>query len=250
MWEFVFIGCILFVILTLFYKQSVSEFRINQIEWSQHDSSSDLLSEKIPLVIRSCPSTNFWTHEDIQIRSCYQQLLIFQKDTVPHWVQESNHLSICPWKWTEAEVIAEASGIRIWANRWMNPVLIPIPRSLWIYPRYSCWAGNKGLFRVYAVWTCLFSMEEEILVTLMPESMEVYLPEKWRNQFPSLWTQKDTPFVSDLKYVDIIVRPGTCLILPPHWFLSWKSNTQKSAMVSLISYHSPMSHMAFNLSKN
>ena len=60
---------------------------------------------------------------------------------------------------------------------------------------------------------------------------------------------KNTPFVSDLKFIDIILRPGNCIFMPAHWFVSWTTNTTtKTPMVCTISYHTPISYMAFHTS--
>jgi hypothetical protein len=74
--------------------------------------------------------------------------------------------------------------------------------------------------------------------------------------FPDEFTAKDTPFVADVKYMDVILRPGNGLFMPAHWFVSWKSHvvatsSEKSAalpMVGTISYHSPVSLLAFHAS--
>ena len=102
-------------------------------------------------------------------------------------------------------------------------------------------------------WTCLLSTEGEIHVTIMPESMEQFLPIDWLNRFPAQMGQKDTPFLKELKYIDIVLRPGTALFMPPHWFMCWsnviKENTEgTTAMACTISYHTPISYAAFQMS--
>ena len=117
----------------------------------------------------------------------------------------------------------------------------------WTLPRYHCWAGNRGLHKTVA-WT-LFITDSQLSVTIMPESMESFLPAQWLNQFPTEFTQKDTPFVTDLKYIDIVLRPGTALFIPPHWFVSYTGTTDLSVpLVSTISYHTPISYLAFQTS--
>jgi len=248
MLEFIVIFGVLFLILTFFYKQAVCEFRINQMEWTQHDQLHELLGEKIPLVVRSIPSATFWTAEDVKKRTCYASLPIFKDMSLTKWMTDASPSSICPWKHTQAEQIAGAAGISIWAQKWMNPVLIPTLLRAWMMPRYYCWAGNVGLQKTFATWTCIFPVDGEMLVTILPESMETSLPASWINCFPSQLTMKDTPFVADLKFLDIILRPGHCLFMPAHWFVSWVSTTDKPVMSCTISYHSPISLLAFHSS--
>lgn len=248
MLEIILIIGILFLILTFFYKQAVCEFRLNQIEWSQKDTITTLLGEKVPLVIRSIPSTTFWTHDDVLARDCFKNIPIFQETSLTDWISTSTPDSICPWKYTQAEQIANVSGINIWANKWINSIIINPLLKAWMFPKYYCWAGNMGLRKTYATWTCLFAVDSEIVLTIMPENVESSLPAVWSGCFPANLTIKDTPFVGDLKFIDIILRPGNCIFMPAHWFVSWTStqDTNKTPMVCEISYHTPVSFLAFN----
>lgn len=250
MLEAILIFVILFLILTFFYKQAVCEFRINQIEWSQKDNLTPLLNEKVPLVIRSIPSATFWTHGDVAVRPCFKDIPIFRETNLVDWVNASTPDSICPWKYSQAETIGSVSGINIWAQKWMNSMIINPFLKFWMRPKYHCWAGNVGLRKLFATWTCLFPVDGEIVVTIMSENMETSLPANWVGCFPYSLTVKDTPFVGDLKFIDIILRPGNCLFMPAHWFVSW-TGTEKSdrtPMACTISYHTPISLLAFNAS--
>jgi len=252
MLEIILIVCILFLILTFFYKQVVCEFRINQIEWPQRDNLSSLLNEKVPIVLRSIPSATFWTHEDVINRNCFKDIPIFQETTLTDWVSTSTPDSLCPWTYIQAETIANVSGINIWANKWMNPSIINPLLKLWMFPKYHCWAGNIGLRKTFATWTCFFPVDGEIIFTIMPETVQTSLPSTWLGCFPANLTIKDTPFVNDLKFIDIILRPGNCVFMPAHWFISWTttSTAKKTPMVCSISYHTPISFLAFNATPN
>jgi hypothetical protein len=249
MLEIILIIAILILILTFFYKQAICEFRINQIEWKQKDSIGTLLAEKVPLVVRSIPSATFWTHEDVLIRNCFKDIPIFQEMTLTDWIAQSKPDSVCPWKYKQAETVAAVSGIQIWAQKWLNTVIINPLLKFWMMPKYHCWAGSCGLRKTFATWTCLFPVDGELVVTIMPESVESSLPSKWVGCFPSELSVKDTPFVGDLKFIDIILRPGNCLFMPAHWFVSWKGveGSDRTPMACTISYHTPISLMAFNM---
>lgn len=246
MLEVILIIGIIFIILIFFYKQTVCEFRINQIEWSQNENISSLLNEKVPLVIRSIPSVTFWTHEDVLARPCFKDIPIFQETTLTDWISGSTPDSQCPWKYSQAETIANITGINIWANKWLNPLIINPFLKLWLFPKYHCWAGNVGLRKTFAIWTCLFPVDGEIILTLMPQNNESSLPANWLDTYPANLTIKDTPFVADLKFIDIIVRPGKCVFIPAHWFISWTTTAEATVtpMVCTISYHTPISLIA------
>jgi hypothetical protein len=234
------IGGVLFAILVCFYKQTVSEFKFNQIEWTQKEHLLSLFSEKLPLIIRNIPPASFWTHTDIKLRDCFNSIPVFKNISLVEWIDNSSCLSICPWTNTIAEHIASISGISIWSTKWIQP---HIPYHYWLFPRYYCWAGNIGLQKTTAVWTCLFSVDSEIIVSIIPQSFQEYLPVNWKGSFPALLTSKDTPFISELNYIDIILRPGSCIFIPAHWFVAWvaSSTSEKCAMTCTIQYHSPIS---------
>jgi hypothetical protein len=250
MLEVILIFGILFLILTFFYKQAICEFRINQIEWSQKDEIGALLNEKVPLVARAIPAAPFWTREDVLVRPCFKDIPIFQETTLTDWIEGAGEDSICPWKWPQAETIAKASGINIWASKWINSIIINPLLKLWMFPRYHCWAGACGLRKMFATWTCIFPVDGEITLTIMPENNESSLPAAWAGCFPANLTIKDTPFVGDLKFMDIILRPGNCIFMPAHWFVSWVGGEGQLPMVCTISYHTPVSLLAFNASPN
>jgi hypothetical protein len=239
MLEVILIFFMIFFILTFFYKQAICEFRINQINWTQKDDIPALLNEKVPIVIRSIPSATFWTRNDVLTRDCFH-IPIFKELSLTEWIASSTPDSICPWTHVQAEIIANVSGINIWANK-INPFIHPFLKW-WIFPRYHCWAGNIGLRKTFS-WTCFFPVDGEIILSIMPENVESSLPENWMNCFPANLTTKDTPFVSDLKFIDIILRPGNCIFIPAHWFVSWTTTptAENTPMVCSISYHTPIS---------
>lgn len=251
MLEILLLFGVIIIILTFFYKQAVCEFRINQMEWTQKENIHSLLHEKIPLVVRGLPPATIWTHQDVLTRSCFQDLPIFQEMNLQEWIASTSHDTICPWKDSQAEKIGSVCGISIWSKKWVEPVLLTSFLRWWISPIYQCWAGRVGLKRLFATWTVILPVDGAIIVSILPESVESSLPVPWLGCFPSELTPKDTPFLSDIKFIDIVVRPGNALIMPPHWFVSWigeSTTSSKAPMVCTLSYHSPISRMAFRAS--
>ena len=248
MLEIVLIISVIFLILTFFYKQAVCEFRINQIEWSQNTKIQPLLQEKIPLVIRDIPSATFWTIDDINTRPQYSNIPIFQDTSLVEWINNTSN-TVCPWSHIQAEQIAKISSISVWASKWLNPLIINPFMKLWINPNYYCWSGNVGLQKTYATWNCLFPVDGEIIVSIMPENLESFLPANWVGCFPSELTNRDTPFISEVKFIDIILRPGNCLFMPAHWFWSWKSSESSGTipMTCSIAYHTPISSISWKM---
>ncbi len=240
-------------ILGFFYKQSaVHEFRMNQADASSKDALHELWAERVPLVIRGLPRLMLWTQEDVQERACYGSVPLFKDQSLSGWIQEMGRGQageaggvMCPWqgRTDQASRLASVSGISVWSKTHLHPLLGKGWRLRWI--QYRAWAGSMGLFRLYASWTCILPAEGDIMVTIFPETMEPYLPTDWRGRLPGTWTRRDTPFAGDIKYVDVVVRAGTCLFLPPHWYVSWVGKEgYRLPMVFTVSYHSPVSWIA------
>ena len=255
MLEWIIIILFIVFILVFFYKQGSHEFRINQANASQRTALVELWKERVPLVIRELSRMSLWTHEDVMQRACYEQLPLFKEQSLAGWIRSiADHaekgLVECPWYSEQAEKIAGVTGISIWAKQHLQP-LLGSGLTTWKISRYHAWAGRVGVQRTYASWTCILPVEGDIVVTVFPETMEIYMPVGWRGTYPSEWSKRDSPFVNDIKYIDIVVRPGTCLFLPPHWFVSWSAvpSSVQLPMVYTVSYHSPVSLLAFRLSE-
>jgi hypothetical protein len=252
MLEIFFIGVLIFLALTFFYKQSVHEFRINQIEWTQQEKMPDLFSEKVPIVLRGRPPTAFWTQEDVHLREIYAMVPIFEDRILSDWITHAEPDSLCPWNTEHARLLGarHISGLELWTERILNPVVYCNNPLLgwWLHPISACWAGGKGLWKTVAPWTSLFVSQGAIVVTIMTGAVESSLPVKWDGIFPSRLTAYDTPFISDLKYMDIVLRPGNLLFMPAHWFVSWnvldEGDQTICPMICTVEYHSPISRFA------
>lgn len=253
--ELVFILSLLFVILTFFYKQCVSDLRINQIEWKDRQVSlKQLLSEKIPIVIRGIPKNMIWTCQDILMRDIYTKDPIL-KDLVSEVPLGKNTRGI--WSDNHAEYVASENGLPVWADKYINREIFinTFDQKAWIYPKYYCWYGSFPLRKTIAPWNCLFSSENEILVSLLPQKLEYTLPKDKESYFPNDLDANNTPFYDELKFLDVILRPGNCLLIPSHWIysistLSEPNSTPESSqppvnpLFSIIEYHNPLSLFA------
>lgn len=250
--ELLLIGVLIFMALTFFYKQAICEFRLNQIEWSQNDKLSELFTERVPIVIRGRPPTAFWTQEDIVLRDTYSLVRIFEDRILSDWILQATPESACPWKLEHARLLGgrNVSGLNLWAERILNPLVYqanPLLKA-WLRSVGSCWAGEKGLWKTIAPWTALFSTQGSVMLTIMTESAEVSLPPLWKDKFPSRLTPHDSPFIGDLKFMDIVLRPNNLIFIPAHWFVSWTSIPDEKdsicPMICSIEYHSPVSKFA------
>jgi len=245
MLEWLLVGVIVFSILVFFHTRANYEFHINQIRWNQRDKLSELLSEKSPIVVQDVPLIAFWTQQDVMMRPVYNSVPVFTEESISQWLMRSDKSVACPWSYDHANLLGQAAGLDIWAERTLNPLLQSNPLwSVWYRPEVSCWAGERGLWQATAPWTALFVSEGAIQVSLLPGSLKKSLPPIWKDTVhPSKLTVYDTPFAADLKFMDIILRPGHCLFVPSHWFVSWltREDTISPPMICSVEYHNPVS---------
>ncbi len=246
-----FIALLVAMILTFFYKQAVYEFRINQIDWEQREGLGALLAEKVPIVVRDVPHVAFWTHEDVMMREAYSFVRVFEDSPLSDWLVRAEKDVVCPWPSEHARELAAVAAVDIWAERELHPLIQTNPLlQVWVRPESSCWSGSVGLWRTRAPWTCLFVTEGAIQVSVMPGKHEKSLPAMWRGVTLGALTAHDTPFVGDLKFLDIVLRPGHALFLPAHWYANWvnleggEKPSEICPMVCKVEYHTPVSLVA------
>jgi hypothetical protein len=257
MLEFIIIGLLGFLILLFFHNQSSHEFKINQVGFMEKVKLENLFAEKVPLVVKGIPPVAFWTQQDVLMRGCYASVPVFTEQGLSQWLATASSTTACPWTEDHARMLGELCGLGIWSETALDPLVygsVPVLRelaSVWYRSELSCWAGSRGLWQAQSRWTALFVTEGAIQVSILPASSKKVLPVDWKKRaiHPGSLTVYDTPFVADLKFMDIVLRPGHLLIMPNHWFISWTclESSEICPMVCVVEYHSPMSRLARRL---
>ena len=247
MLEWIFIFLLGAVILLFFHNQATFEFKVAQIRWDQKETQlTSLLAERTPLVIQGLPPVAFWTSQDIQRRPVYQEVPIFEDQSLSDWLLSQPVHTLCPWTQEHAGLLGGLSGLGIWAERELHPAIHTNPLwSAWYRPVTSCWAGAKSLWKTSCRWTCIVPTEGALQVSILAGSTKTRqsLPPSLESIFPDKLTVYDTPFVADLQYMDIVVRQGACLIMPSHWYMCWQAleGSDQVPLVCVVEYHTPIS---------
>ncbi len=138
------------------------------------------------------------------------------------------------------------TGLGLWFDKFWAPVIAG--QRGWLAGLLpaagECFYGPRGLEKVTANWQLIVPTEGAIVVSIMTSKYERYLPTKWRGMFVSKMSKKTVPFVDELKYVDIIVRPGTALWIPAHWFCCWEAKDEGMVpLVATVNIHTPISYL-------
>lgn len=231
MLEIVLFLSIALLILLFFYKQSVEEYKLNQISFSQIDTLPTLLAEKSPIVVLDTPNIPFWNFADLKSRPALaagrlvngipigNAVHLKVEELKPHNLYNKN----------QAALLGEKTGAPVWIqNKWLKHI---VPSYLQWATLASCraWFGSRGLQSTTAPWTLLTVSEGTAQISLLHKKYDTYLPPHWKNRLPTEFSPADTPFLGEIAYIDVILRPGTTLLVPAHWKVSWMAIADAAA---------------------
>jgi hypothetical protein len=105
--------------------------------------------------------------------------------------------------------------------------------------------GGAGMQRVTAVTTMIMPVEGKYTVSLVNKKSEQFLPTAWKYRYPRTLTINDSPLVSEIQYIDIVLRPGTLLCLPTHCIFSIEPDEPSSFHSALwVDVDSPISSVS------
>ncbi len=236
----------LFLIGALFYRQSLQEYRINQIEWDRRHELDGLFDEKAPIVVRGMPQSPVWTHADIMMRDFYSSAKVPHGNTT---LREAllNGDSLQSLQSSFRRYLFQNVGLGIWCENTWSAVLANSRGWLgsFIPLDGECFVGDQGLMEIKSNWTMIVPTEGAIIVQILAAKEKKWLPKKWTGLFPGRLTIADAPFIGQMKYMDIIVRPGNALWVPAHWLVSWISKDEGSVpLTCIINMHTPISWIA------
>jgi hypothetical protein len=253
--ELAVIVALIFLFGVLFYKQRREDISILQIESQQLPTSTELFSEKQPLIVRGAAPPQGLTAEGLKQ---IPRLASFPVGTVslsetiaaPSLLGSYGLALQTP---EQREQLAEELSIPIWAGITWKSVFAP---TTWLGSvagtlKSQMMIGGQGLSRAVGLYTLILPTDGTYTVSLLSKSSEQYLPtpkEKWLYRYPTTMSVNDTPLIAELKYIDIVLRPGTGLILPPHLIYSLQPQSASSwSAAILIEYHEPISLLAKTL---
>jgi hypothetical protein len=248
---------VLFGVGYLFYQHRRSDIEVLQLEADQMEQLPELLEELQPVVIRGVSPPKGFTRESLQkiprlanysvggqpLSDVLEKpQILFEAGGAPTLNQVSR------------EQLCKELAINVWANHTWLPIF---SQSTWIGPvvgtmKTEAVFGGIGMTRTTAKYTCIMPTEGKYTLSILSRQSETFLPENWQYRYPASLTLNDTPLVADLKYLDIIVRPGTTVCLPPHSIISIEPVKESAELFALVivEYHEPITLIAKSFSQN
>jgi hypothetical protein len=119
---------------------------------------------------------------------------------------------------------------------WYLPI-VPLlaPAQLWIVPSGKI----MGLQRSLAERTVLTAHEGKVSVWLCRETVDMKDILTVIDKNPWALSVKETPFINELQYIEIILRAGNSWVLPPRSLYGVRG--EETAYLSRVELHSPLS---------
>jgi len=222
------ITCILF----FFYKQAIKEFRILQTD--SLDKVLPLMNERCPIVLLPAPiPMNLWTIKDIEQRPVLKQRVEKYMKKASTWIEPK-----------EAQEISSQIGFPIWVNQTILPPFKNIWWGSFLWSQSKVTVGAQGLRPTFGYCTIIMATEGSIQVSLLNESSDPYLPKQWLGKRLSKLKRDDAPLLNQIQFVDVIVRPGSALFVPPHWKVCWENHDKTNSLGIWIDIHHPVSFVS------
>jgi hypothetical protein len=210
--EWIVIFLIIFCITVWYYSQSVAEYSLSQIKESQISTQlSQVWEEKKPVVISEIRSRGIWVAEGLrQTRFWGAQPIWEQYETDPTKPIASDSAQQLTW----AEILGisqiESNNLLSWFN--VSPMLFST--------RTEAHIGPEGLRQTYGWATSVSCTDGDARCIMIHSAQKAKLPPGYLNLRWAEATAAHHPLWTQVQYIEVVLRPGTTLIVPPHWILA------------------------------
>jgi len=237
----------------LFYKQRRPSMEILQAEESQMEQLPDLLEEQQPLIVRGIMPPKGLTKEALEKVPRLAQFSVGGQpldDILKNPIMLGSAKGQPVLSQERREQLAAELSLHVWAEHAWLPKFKATTWLGWAVGsiKTEVLLGGLGMIRTVAVYTCIMPTEGIYTVSILSKDSETFLPKEWIYKYPGDLSPNDTPLVADLKYIDIIVRPGTMICFPPHYVISMKPNQDTFTAAAIVEYHEPVSLVAKSIS--
>ena len=204
------------------YRSAIHEFQIVQKDYEADTEWSTLLSEQLPLVIRDLPPSwlGSWAYGKTGNKTWH--------------VSEGAHSKVAwnaylakPSGGPSVEDLSDLAAPVKLLSSFQNWVYDGFTRPWWLpvqppTPYLFTAAQSSALEKTKAEWTAIVSTDGAPLELWV--SHEGAIPDEIYDEEDPInpWTATTAtiPWIGDVKYIEIKLRPGNALLLPRHWWIA------------------------------
>jgi hypothetical protein len=229
--EILLILSFLFLIYAFFYKQTTNEYTITQITFLNIGKLQELLYDKIPIVIKDAPVPQCIQPNIILSTPRFSTILgnyIIKKEVnIPSSSEFETYIA----NETGFQVFNEHYWHSYFYTNFASPYISSIKSKL-------CF-GSKALNTTTAIYTIIMPVVGNYICSLINNEFTKELPTNTITSIEQL---------NNIQYIDVILKPNTILILPPHWNYIMNEKEEYS-YYGIIEYHEPISLLMNSLAK-
>jgi len=209
----------------MIYRGAIHEFQILQKDYSSDHNWSELLSEQLPLVVRSLPK--HWLGQWTRAQTSRKTWVVKVRDT-------DGRLFRTTWNaWLEspegepenlqdfATLVKLDTAVRNWSDegfrRWYwFPMGTPKPDILTTF---------RGVEKNTSELTTIVSTDGAPLELWIAHEGAIpdNVAEEIRGQNPWILTTREVPWIGEVKYIEVKLRPGNAITIPAHWWYALRS---------------------------
>lgn len=257
-----FIILIILAFVVIFYRAAIHEYTILQKDWSSVDTNwKELISERAPLIVRDVPNewTKLWSYGRTGKFGWPVAVSDGKKKSRSSWSIFINSKSTN--KILNGDTLSEVAGL----NEQAATISSEFRRPFWLPGSFSVGrtvanvikpikSDYVGLKKTTAEATCIVSTDgSPMRVWLAHEGATkggAWLPANPYGRDPWALKPEETPWITELKFLEIRLRPGNMLILPPHWWIAFRSSDEsggenkKGSWYWMTEFHSVISWVA------
>jgi len=226
---FLFI-CICFFIGVCFYKQHRPTLELLQVEFANApETLKDLAKEHQPIIIRQTPIPQSILLEKLSKMERLDSFPIGADSTLkdyrvsPQSVHPEYQTAGTPIIVREQAIkLAHELALDTWVSHTIKDMIADMLGIFTIFhtQTVSVLLAGKGMDRAIPVYTIIMPVEGKYTLSLVNKKSESFLPANWKHRFPRSLTINDSPLVGEIQYIDVVIRPGTLICLPPHCIYS------------------------------
>lgn len=235
--EWIIILLIIFCIIVWHYSQNISKYSLSQIKESQIPSNLlTLWEEKVPVIVSDVRPKDIWVASNLSQTRFWPTQPVWadyqQNPSKSVEVERSLELT-----WSEILGISQIESDTL--LRWfdLNPLIFRCKSEAHI--------GPEGLRYMYAWATAISCTDGEARCILVHNAQKSKLPPGWKGLKWSEATVKHHPLWSQVKHIEVILRPSTVLLVPPHWVIAIEPLTKdKPIWWTRTDLHHPISQWA------
>jgi hypothetical protein len=244
MLEIFLIILIVFFVLIFFYKQTVAEFNILQIEADKIDTLPDILAESHPIVVRGLGSPKVLTLDVLKGNQRIQTLPVAPPYVLNQYLADPVGKTLHMLPPDIRKQAAGELGVHVWADHtWFGRIKEDIPYAFTMSLDSEVFMSSMGMRKTVAAYTLIYPTNGTFTASILMESATKFLPADWEGKFVSDLKTADCPLLNEVQFMDVILRPGHMFILPPHWIVSLRSS-DTPPVFAWIEVHHPISKLA------